>query len=85
MEGKHKTRVGQVVSNRMNKTVVVEVTRRVLHPKYKKYIKSRERYKAHDAANECNPGDQVLLEETRPLWRDKRWRVKQVTERAAVV
>jgi small subunit ribosomal protein S17 len=83
----HKTheRRGVVVSNKMDMTVVVEVTRRVLHPKYKKYIKRRKRYKAHDAANDCNVGDQVLLEETRPLSKDKRWRVKEITERAAVV
>jgi small subunit ribosomal protein S17 len=83
----HKTRErrGVVVSNKMEKTVVVEVTRRVLHPKYKKYIKRRKRYKAHDASNDCNIGDLVLLEETRPLSKDKRWRVKEITERAAVV
>jgi small subunit ribosomal protein S17 len=78
-------RRGVVVSNKMDKTVVVEVTRRVLHPKYKKYIKRRQRYKAHDAANDCNVGDQVLLEESRPLSKDKRWRVKEITVRAAVV
>ena len=83
---KHKTheRRGVVVSNKMDKTVVVEVTRRVAHPKYKKYIKRRKRYMAHDVANDCNIGDQVLLEESRPLSKGKRWRVKEITVRAAV-
>lgn len=78
-------RQGVVVKNKMDKTVVVEVTRRVRHPKYMKFIKRRVRYKAHDAKNECNVGDHVLLEETRPLSKDKRWRVKEVTERATIV
>jgi small subunit ribosomal protein S17 len=80
-----RVRQGVVIKNKMDKTVVVEVSRRMLHPKYKKYVRRRVRYKAHDGQNECNVGDQVLLEETRPLSKDKRWRVKEITERAAVL
>ncbi len=71
-----------VVSNRMHKTVVVSVERIVLHPKYKKYLKRRTRVKAHDERNECGVGDQVVIVESRPLSRDKRWRVSQILVRA---
>ncbi len=71
-----------VVSNRMQKTVVVSVERIVLHPKYKKYLKRRTRVKAHDERNECRVGDQVVIVESRPLSRDKRWRVSRILERA---
>lgn len=70
-----------VVSNRMQKTVVVSVERIVLHPKYKKYLKRRTRVKAHDERNECRVGDQVVIVESRPLSRDKRWRVSKILER----
>ena len=80
--GNRKTLVGLVASDKMSKTVVVEVTRRVMHPVYQKYIKRRKRYKAHDEVNGCKVGDRVLIEECRPMSRDKRWRVKQVIERA---
>lgn len=83
--GHRKTRVGYVESNKMDKTVVVSVTRRYMHSKYKKYVKERLRYKAHDENNDCNVGDRVLLEETRPLSRHKRWRVKEILERAPEV
>ena len=83
--GHRKTRIGYVESNKMDKTVVVSVTRRYMHSKYKKYVKERLRYKAHDEANDCNVGDKVLLEETRPLSRHKRWRVKEILERAPEV
>lgn len=76
---------GTVVKNRMDKTVVVEVVRHMRHPKYMKYIRRPIRYKAHDPNNECNVGDRVLLSETRPLSKDKRWRVKEIMERAALL
>jgi len=83
--GLGKERVGVVVSNRMHKTVVVSIERTVMHPKYKKYLKRRTKVKAHDEKNECRIGDRVLIVECRPLSREKRWRVRQVLERAATV
>lgn len=83
--GQRKTRVGHVVSNQMDKTVVVAVIRRYMHPKYKKYVKERLKYKVHDETNDCGVGDKVLIEETRPMSRHKRWRVKQIIERAPAV
>jgi len=80
--GIRKTMVGVVVSSRMDKTVVVLVERLVKHPLYQKYIRKKARYKAHDEKNECRPGDRVLLMETRPLSREKRWRVKEILEKA---
>jgi small subunit ribosomal protein S17 len=80
--GVRKTRIGMVVSDKMDKTVVVEVKRLVAHPLYHKIIRRRGNVKAHDAGNECRVGDKVLLEETRPLSRDKRWRVKEILEKA---
>jgi len=74
--------VGEVASNRMNKTVIVVVERLVKHPLYQKYLRKKARYKAHDEKNECRPGDRVLLMETRPLSREKRWRVKEILEKA---
>lgn len=82
--GMRKTMVGRVVSDRMEKTVVVEVQRLVRHPLYEKYIRRKARYKAHDEKNDCHVGDQVLLMETRPLSREKRWRVKQVLEKSSL-
>jgi len=81
--GKRKTQVGIVVSDKMDKTVVVMVERLVRHPQYKKYIRKRKKFKAHDAKNECRIGDKVLLWETRPLSKAKRWRVKEILERVA--
>ena len=78
-----RTLVGTVVSNQMDKTVVVQVERLVKHPKYKKYIKQRTRFKAHDERNACSVGDEVRIIETRPLSRDKRWAVVEVTRKAA--
>ena len=66
---------GRVVSDKMDKTVVVEVTRRVKHPMYGKYINRTNRYKAHDEANACRVNDTVLIQESRPISRDKRWMV----------
>ncbi len=80
--GIRKTRIGMVVSDKMDKTVVVEVKRLVAHPLYHKIIRRRAKIKAHDPENSCNIGDKVLLEETRPLSRDKHWRVKQILEKA---
>lgn len=80
--GIRKTLVGTVTSNRMDKTVVVVVNRLVKDPKYKKYIRRRSKYKAHDDSNQCGVGDRVLLVETRPLSKEKRWRVKQIIEKA---
>jgi small subunit ribosomal protein S17 len=79
--GIRKTMVGTVVSDRMEKTVVVVVERLVKHPLYEKYIRKRSRFKAHDENNACHVGDRVLLMETRPLSREKRWRVQQILER----
>ena len=76
-----KTREGYVVSDKMDKTVVVEVEDRVKHPKYGKVLRRTKKYKAHDENNECNVGDRVLLMETRPLSATKRWRVAQILER----
>jgi small subunit ribosomal protein S17 len=76
--GNRKTRVGIVVSDKMDKTVVVQVDQLVKHPVYKKYIKRRVKCKAHDESNQCGIGDKVLLVETRPISRDKRWRVREI-------
>ncbi len=76
-----KTRVGKVISNKMDKTVVVAVENRVKHPLYKKIIKRTYKLKAHDENNECNVGDRVRVMETRPLSKDKRWRVVEVVEK----
>ena len=80
--GHRKSRVGIVVSDKMDKTVVVEVTRRFKHRTYGKYIKRSKRYMAHDDANECQKGDRIEIEETRPLSANKRWRLKRVLEKA---
>ncbi|OAG27233.1 30S ribosomal protein S17 [Thermodesulfatator autotrophicus] len=77
--------IGIVVSDKMDKTVVVAVERLKMHPLYKKYIKRRKKFMAHDEENTCRVGDKVLIEETRPLSRHKRWRVKSIIERAKVL
>ncbi len=77
-----KTRRGYVVSDKMDKTVVVEVEDRVKHPLYGKVIRRTSKYKAHDEQNACGVGDRVLLMETRPLSATKRWRVAQILEKA---
>lgn len=74
---------GQVVSNKMDKTAVVEVTRRVAHPLYKKYVKVTKKFHAHDESNACNIGDEVVIESTRPLSRLKRWRILEITKTSA--
>ena len=77
-----KTRVGKVVSNKMNKTIVVAIENHVKHPLYKKIVKKTYKLKAHDENNECNIGDTVKVMETRPLSKDKRWRLVDVMEKA---
>ena len=82
MRGQRKNMVGRVVSNKMDKTVVVVVERRKRHPLYGKVMRTAKRYKAHDEGNECLVGDQVRILESRPLSRDKRWVVEGIMERA---
>ena len=77
-----KTRTGKVVSNKMDKTIVVAVVDNVKHPLYGKIVKRTYKLKAHDENNECNIGDRVKVMETRPLSKDKRWRLVEVIERA---
>lgn len=77
-----KTRIGSVVSNKMDKTIVVAIVDNVKHPLYKKIIKRTIKFKAHDESNECNIGDRVEIMETRPLSKDKRWRLVQIIEKA---
>jgi len=76
-------KVGVVISNKMQKTVVVEVQRLVMHPLYQKYLRRRSRFMAHDEKNECRIGDRVSIQETRPMSRRKRWAVKSIVERAS--
>lgn len=77
-----KSRVGVVVSDKMDKTVVVAVVTKVKHPLYKKYITSTKKFKAHDENNECRIGDKVKITETRPLSKDKCWRLVEIIEKA---
>ena len=77
-----KTRTGKVVSNKMNKTIVVAVVDNVKHPLYGKIVKRTYKVKAHDEQNECNIGDRVKVMETRPLSKDKRWRLVEIIEKA---
>ncbi len=81
-KGRRKVRIGVVVSDKMDKTVVVAVMRSYRHPIYKKTIRRTKKYMAHDEQNECRVGDRVEIVETRPLSRRKRWRVRQILERA---
>ena len=83
--GKQRVLEGMVVSNKMDKTVVVETTKRLLHPTYRKFVTRKQRYKAHDETNECGIGDQVRIRQTRPLSKDKRWRVAEITQKALEV
>ena len=77
-----KTRTGRVVSNKMEKTVVVAIEDNVKHPLYNKIVKKTVKFKAHDEENICNVGDRVLIMETRPLSKDKRWRVVEIITKA---
>lgn len=80
--GRRKVREGYVVSDKMDKTVVVEVSDRVKHPLYGKVLRRTSKLKAHDENNQCGTGDRVLLMETRPLSATKRWRVVEIIEKA---
>jgi small subunit ribosomal protein S17 len=81
VRGNRKTQVGVVVSDKMDKTIVVKVSHIIKHPDFNKYVKQSVKYKAHDENNVCRTGDRVQIVETRPLSRDKRWKLKQVLER----
>ena len=78
--GTKKTKIGMVVSNKMDETVVVESSRLVKHPIYRKQVKRRTKYKVHDKNNQCKVGDKVLIVESRPLSKHKRWRIREVIE-----
>ncbi|MBC7087042.1 MAG: 30S ribosomal protein S17 [Tissierellales bacterium] len=80
--GNRKVRIGTVVSDKMDKTVVVAIESLVTHPIYKKKIRKTTKFKAHDENNECKVGDKVEIMETRPLSKDKRWRVTEIIEKA---
>lgn len=80
--GMRKTRIGKVVSDKMDKTVVVAIADSVKHPLYKKIMKRTVKFKAHDEENACGIGDTVMIMETRPLSKDKRWRVCEILEKA---
>ena len=84
MEERRKQLVGRVISNKMDKTVVVDVERTARHPLYGKVLRRVKKYKAHDEGNECQIGDLVLMIESRPLSREKRWRVVEILERAVI-
>ena len=80
--GERKTAVGVVISDKMGKTITVETERRVMHPRFRKYIKAYTRFKAHDENNEARVGDTVRVMETRPISKTKRWRLVEVVRRA---
>ena len=80
--GRPKSRIGVVTSDKMQKTVVVQVMRRVRHPKYGKFLTRRVKYKAHDENNQAKVGDTVRIVETRPMSKDKRWRVAEIATKA---
>lgn len=81
-QGQRKERVGTVVSDKMDKTVIVTVERNFIHPAYGRIVRKSSKYKAHDEKDECKAGDVVKIVETRPLSKTKRWRVTQIIERA---
>ncbi len=80
--GTRKTLAGNVISNKMEKTVVIQVESVKTHPLYKKQIKTFKKYKVHDEKNECNVGDKVEIVETRPLSKEKRWRLAKIVQKA---
>jgi small subunit ribosomal protein S17 len=82
---KRQQKIGMVSSNKMQKTIVVTVDRKIMHPLYKKVTRRSKRFLVHDERGECQPGDMVRIEETRPLSRQKRWRVVQVISKAVQV
>jgi small subunit ribosomal protein S17 len=79
---KRKSFIGRVVSDKMDKTVVLAVTRRIAHSRYNKVVKRTTKYKAHDEKNECKVGDMVRVIETRPISKEKRWKVLEIVEKA---
>jgi small subunit ribosomal protein S17 len=83
--GIRKREIGIVVSDKMDKTITIQVERKIQHPIYKKYIKRYTTYKAHDEENACKAGDKVMIVESRPLSKTKRWTVKQIIEKAPEV
>jgi small subunit ribosomal protein S17 len=82
--GKVKTKVGTVVSNKMDQTVIVDVSRIVIHPKFQKPIKRNTKFKAHDQHNQCQIGDKVMIIESKPISKTKRWRVSKILQRATI-
>ena len=82
MRGYRKTRIGVVVSDKMDKTIVVAIKTKVRHPLYGKMVNRTRKFKAHDEQNECGVGDTVKIMETRPLSKDKRWRLVEIVEKA---
>jgi len=80
---KRKSFIGRVISDKMDKTVVLAVTRRIAHSRYNKVVKRTTKYKAHDEKNECKVGDMVRVIETRPISKDKRWKVLEIVEKAS--
>jgi small subunit ribosomal protein S17 len=82
IKSRRRTLLGEVVSDKMDKTVVVQVIRRYRHPRYKKYVQERIRYKAHDEKNEAKIGDKVRIIESRPRSKEKRWSVQAILERS---
>jgi len=85
MDKKQKTRLGWVVGNKMDKTVIVAIETRRPHPRYKKVVTYRTKFKAHDEGNSCGVGDLVRIVETRPLSKEKRWRVAEIVTKGEVV
>ncbi len=83
--GKAKSKVGTVVGSKMDRTVIVDVSRIEIHPKFQKPIKRNTKFRAHDQNNECKVGDKVLIIESRPISKTKRWRVSKVLESATIV
>src|SRR5512138_2435630 len=83
--GNRKERVGEVISNKMTKTIVVRVERRFAHPRFKKVVTGYKKFYAHDEKNEAKVGDRVRIEETRPLSKTKRWRLVEIVERGVEV
>jgi len=82
--GLRKSQTGVVISDKMDKTVVVQVDRLVKHSTYKKYVRRRAKYTVHDETNACKIGDRVVIRETKPLSKTKRWRVSQIVEKAVI-
>lgn len=85
MSQKLKSQIAKVLSNKMDKTVVVEVARRVKHPAFQKFFQKRKKFKVHDEKNECGIGDQVLIQESKPISKDKRWVVKKILAKEVAV